>query len=120
MSNEQWGHGYWKGVQDANAGTVNRKFQDEVHLLVCDMCIENETKTYDKTLYPVIQLIARLNDEKYVKRVYDYILAINSPVCFISGPAYGPWENDCFVLPYSPRRAKAIKAEILERGAADA
>ena len=105
MSREQWGHGYWKGVNDAITGAVKEK-QDISSL--SEFCIRqmnrmNKSKHYDKTLFPVRELFAILRasgiDDKTGKRVYDYILN-NEPLgCYVTGHPKQPMIEDSFVLP---------------------
>ena len=107
MSREQWGHGYWKGVEDATAGKVRLKFPDEVKYWVCQMCISNCNKSYDRTLFPVREFIWLCDfcgiSERYAKKVYDYII-LNEPFgCYVSGPANGSWDKDYFVLPVADK-----------------
>ena len=115
MSREQWGNGYWKGVDDAQNGKIKHKFSDEVKYWICRMVYTNTAyKPYDKSLYRVQDLI---NDwafaidykiaERKAKAIYDYILNWKEPyfyvdgLCFayISGEQWADWRDDFFVLP---------------------
>ena len=110
MSREQWGHGYWKGVEDAQAGKVRSKFLDEVKYWIAMMCSTNEYKTYDKSLYSVSDFAFDFNlSQKYAKKIYDYILNNNYydfrpgqwSWCYVSGNSWDKWYEDYFVIPYS-------------------
>ena len=117
MSREQWGHGYWKGVADAQAGKVIDNFQTEVMFWIANMCCSNEYKFENRGEYPVSEWIGMASfcglDEKYAKRVYDYILEHNEyeftpcrkTPCYVSGALKQPWRYDYFIIPiwaYSP------------------
>lgn len=127
MSREQWGHGYWKGVQDAQNGKIKSKFSDEVKYWIAMMCSVNEFKSYDKSLYSVSDFIFDFNlSEKYAKRVYDYVLNNNYyefrpnqfSWCYISGEPWDNWHDDYFVLPganYSPKEWCIIVDEFREK-----
>ena len=113
MSREQWGHGYWKGVEDAQSGKVRKQytFKDEVKYWIANMCCSNWGKSFDATLFPVDEWISYAEfcgfDKKYAKKVYDYILKNNyydfEPGtyhwCYVSGSAKSAWYDDCFVIP---------------------
>ena len=103
MSREQWGHGYWKGVEDANSGKVRTPIEDEAKHAICLMCASNEKKEYDRTLFPVREFIAFCHmaglGEKYAKNVYDYVMNNMPYGAYISGGARNPWYEDYFVVP---------------------
>lgn len=103
MSREQWGHGYWRGVQDAESGKAHDNFSDDVKKFICHMCISNGAKTYDKSLFAVSELLAICRmagvSEKYAKKVYDYIMENEPYGCYISGNPHTTWTDDYFVLP---------------------
>lgn len=115
MSREQWGHGYWKGVEDAQSGKVRSKFPDEVKYWIAMMCSANEYKDYDRGIYKVSDFIFDFNlENKYAKRIYDYIF--NRQLhnkdyydfrpdewswCYISGDPKDDWYDDYFVIPYA-------------------
>lgn len=110
MSREQWGHGYWKGVEDAQSGTVKSKFPDEVKYWIAMMCSFNEHKDYDHSLYRAGDLILNYNlSWQYAKRIYNYILNNNYydfrpgrwSWCYVSGLQNSKWNDDYFVLPVS-------------------
>jgi hypothetical protein len=115
MSREQWGHGYWQGVEDAQSGTIRKKytFKDEVKFWIANMCISNCSKTYDASLFSVRDFVFYITQcglsEKYAKKVYDYILKHNmydfKPKvyceCYVSGDKRWKWFEDYFVLPIS-------------------
>lgn len=110
MSRKQWGHGYWRGVEDAQAGRVRSEFPDEVKYWIAMMCSANEYKNYDRGLYSVSDFVFDFNlQEKYAKRIYDYILKNNYydfrknewSWCYVSGEQYSKWNEDYFVIPYS-------------------
>ena len=104
MSQSQWGHGYWKGVEDAKNGTVTK---DNTELWAkfycCHFMISNSDKEYDRSLYPVSEFIARAVgfdgiSRNLAKKIYDYIM-INQPYgCYVSGEHDAPWEEDYFVI----------------------
>ena len=109
MSREQWGHGYWKGVEDAQSGKVKSKFPDEVKYWIAMMCAANEYKSYDRSLYQVKDFNYDFSlSEKYAKRIYDYILLNNYydfmpdewSWCYVSGAQNEDWHDDYYVLPY--------------------
>ena len=103
MSREQWGHGYWQGVKDAETGKNKTRTDDEAAFMVCNMCIINADKDYDRSLFSVREFIAFCRfaglSKKYAKRIYDYIFANEPYGCYVSGHESGPWEDDYFVLP---------------------
>ena len=106
MSKEQWGHGYWKGVKDAQEGkaTEGDLFEDSCFWLA-HMEISNQFKDYDRSLYPVEEFISRCwfsgLDKTYAKKIYIYVLEHQPLGGYItgSGRAEDPWEKDYFVLP---------------------
>ncbi len=103
MSRQQWGHGYWQGVKDTEAGKKRIRIDDEAAFMVCNMCIMNADKDYDKSLFSVKEFIsfcrfAGLN-KKYAKMIYDNILKNGHYGCYITGYSEDPWENDYFCLP---------------------
>lgn len=114
MSREQWGHGYWKGVEDARAGRVNAKhtFKDEVKFWIAAMCQSNCSKSYDKTLFSVKEFISLCHfcglSTKYAKKIYGFILDNNyydfepetQYLCYVSGSQQSDWQDDYFVIPY--------------------
>ena len=109
MSREQWGHGYWKGVEDAQSGKIKSKFPDEVKYWIAMMCSTNEYKDHDHSLYSVSDFIFDFSlDIRYAKRIYNYILKNNYydfrpnkwSWCYVSGDQFSKWDDDYFVLPY--------------------
>lgn len=103
MSREQWGHGYWKGVEDATNGNVNSSVSDIARYFVCQMCIANKRKECDRLLFSVTLfrswcIVAGFSD-RYAKRIYDYILNNEPYGCYVSGESWNKWTQDCFVLP---------------------
>ena len=118
ISREQWGHGYWKGVEDAQNGKVRSNFPDEVKYWIANMCCSNYRKDYDQSLFPVVEWIHYASfcglSEKYAKKVYDYILNHNyydfepntSYWCYVSGDYRNPWYEDYFVLPIGCKTLK--------------
>ena len=127
VSKEQWGNGYWKGVDDAQNGKIKHKFSDEVKYWICHMTYVNEAyKPYDKSLYRVQDLIndwAFVMDykiaERQAKKVYDYILNWKEPYfyveglgsTYISGSRWSDWRDDYFVLPIGTDLETVEKAE---------
>lgn len=113
MSREQWGHGYWKGVEDAQAGKVRAQFPTEVKFWIAHMCASNYRKDYDRSLFAVSDWIrfARFcgMGETYAKRIYDFILRHEfyefepdrQSWCYVSGSARSNWVDDYFVVPWS-------------------
>ena len=115
MSREQWGHGYWKRVEDAQSGKVrnHHTFRDEVKYWIAQMCRFNHSKTYDQSLYPVKEWIWCCTfsgaSVRYAKKVYDYILNENyydfdpecNCWCYVSGDPQDDWQDDYFVIPTS-------------------
>ena len=104
MSREQWGAGYWQGVEDARNGKVRTNIEALAGWCVCLMRIDNEKKSYDRTLFPVAQLVAYFQsaglDKSLVKAVYDYIMRHEPYGCYIGGFFADPWYEDYFVLPW--------------------
>ena len=131
MSREQWGHGYWRGVEDATNGVVRSiPFKEEVMYWIANMCCSNYRKDFDATLFPVAEWIEYASfcglSEKYAKKVYDYILNNNyydfKPQayswCYVSGNAKSDWRNDFFVLSisnYTLKEWEKIVDEIQEK-----
>lgn len=113
MSREQWGHGYWRGVEDAQAGKVRGNFPTEVKFWIANMCISNYYKSYDSSLFPVSEWVAYANccglSTAYAKKVYDYILRHDfydfkpneQSWCYVTGSAQSKWTDDYFVIPLS-------------------
>lgn len=104
MSKKQWGHGYWHGVQDAINGTVNlMNLEEKTILIVCLMCIWNNKKQYDQSLFPVWQFNVFVEDSGMTKRqaknIYNYVLQNEPYGCYVSGDEGDDWLNDWFVLP---------------------
>ena len=104
MSREQWGHGYWNGVKDALNGKIKTSIQDYARWLVCNMCISNSHKTYDKLLFPVQEFLWYCDfcglSVEYARKIYDYIMIKEPFGCYVSGQKSNSWVNDYFVLPY--------------------
>lgn len=117
MSREQWGHGYWKGVEDATCGNVRSSLPVIAKWLVCNMCISNADKDYDRSLFPVKELIAFLAcvglDTKYAQKVYKYVQKNEPYGCYISGHPKAPWKEDYFVLPFDSKDAWQKEADSL-------
>lgn len=118
MSREQWGHGYWRGFEDAKR-SMNRtgdSFKDDVKFWIANMCISNWDKSESRTLYPVREWISAARmcgiTEKYARKVYDYILRNNfydfEPEsyswCYVSGGEQSNWNDDYFVIPIGDRK----------------
>lgn len=115
MSREQWGHGYWKGVEDAQFGRVRTDFQEEVKFWIAHMCCSNYEKSFDRSLFPVQEFIFYCDfcgvSEKFAKKVYDYILNKEDSLyefrkdrwswCYVTGDARNKWHQDYFVIPVS-------------------
>ena len=111
MSREQWGHGYWKGVEDAQIGNIRLPIDDEVKLWIATMCRFNSKSHYDRSLFPVSSFISFVYfcgmDEKYAKKIYNYILnhnyyefKPNEPACcYVTGSWRNDWAKDYFVIP---------------------
>ena len=70
--------------------------------LICRMCIANEYKEYDRSLFPVAELFAFLRfigiDTKYAQKAYKYVQEYEPYGCYISGNPKAPWHEDYFVL----------------------
>ena len=105
MSREQWGHGYWKGVNDAISGSVGKTDIERLsETMVCCMCRANQSKEFDKSLFAVSQaftLFCRfsgINEEDF-KNAYKYILNKEPLGCYVSGNPNDDMMNDFFVLP---------------------
>lgn len=105
MSREQWGHGYWQGVNDALSGSVVKNDIEKLsRTMICCMCKINKNNTHDKLLFPVSSAFRFFCDwigidEKEFKTSYTYILN-NEPLgCYISGHPNDDMMNDFFVLP---------------------
>ena len=104
MSRKQWGHGYWKGVEDAENGKILMSRKDICEYWIAHMCLSNIHKDHDRSLYPVHELIARLcGCEGYelsdVKKIYDYIMSYQPLDCYVSGYPKEEWTQDWFVIP---------------------
>ena len=104
MSNSQWGHGYWKGVKDAQNGTVPKSDIDIwAKCYCCHFMISNSHKENDRSLYPVEEFITRAVGLdgipiSFAKKIYDYIMEKQPYGCYVSGASNDPWEEDYFVL----------------------
>lgn len=109
MSQQQWGHGYWRGVEDAMAGKTRSPFPILEKIAICDMAISNANKDYDRSLFPVREFIWRCRmfgmPDGFAKRVYDYVYKygdIGSDAtlgAYISGDPRAVWTEDYFVVP---------------------
>ena len=111
MSREQWGHGYWKGVADAQTGNIRLPISEDAKFWIANMCFANHKRDFDKSLYSVGDFISWVRfsglSEKYAKTIYDYSLINNYfefkpgrfSWCYVSGDCRSRWENDFFVLP---------------------
>ena len=108
MSREQWGHGYWSGVSDQKYGKVKKEYDFEhfVKFEIYHMSLSNKNKMFDRSLYPVSELICQFRFAGYpgdkcmecAKQVYDYVMKYEPLGCYISGYHNDPWHNDYFVL----------------------
>lgn len=105
MSREQWGHGYWSGVRDAEMGKVKNhiSIQSLSEFLVCHMVLSNRNKTHDRSLFPVSELCTMACfiglPDKNAKDVYNYVFHKEPFGCYISGAPGEHWTLDYFVLP---------------------
>ena len=127
MSREQWGHGYWKGVSDAQNGAVKGNIKDEAMYWIANMCVSNKRKTLDASLYPVKEWLSMCRfcglSERYAKRIYDYVYTHNHfefepqrhSLCYITGDERNSWTEDYFCLPignYETAEWAAIKDKL--------
>ena len=130
MSREQWGHGYWKGVTDAQSGKYKANISLEAKYWIANMCISNYDKSFDRSLYPVREWVWRCRfsglSQNYAKRIYDYILNHNyfdfrpegMALCYVTGSEKKTWDGDYFVLPlwnYTKEEWQEIADKLLER-----
>lgn len=124
ISRKQWGHGYWKGVEDATNKVSDLLPQDEMWEGVCfwvaNMCMTNSNRYRDQGLYPVKDLILDFSidgrGEKAAKKLYDYVLKRTPLGCYVSGGLHSDWKDDYFVLPkLSEETALGICDEIAKR-----
>ena len=109
MSRQQWGHGYWRGVEDAMAGNVRPPLPILAKMAICEMAIFNAEKDYDRSLFPVREFIAYCRasgmPDGFAKRVYDYVykhgdMASDATLgAYISGEPRAAWTEDYFVVP---------------------
>lgn len=81
------------------------------------MCISNADKTYDRSLFPVKELISFLAligmDGKYAQKVYKYVQKNEPYGCYISGHPKAAWHEDYFVLPFDSKDAWEREADSL-------
>ncbi len=104
MSREQWGHGYHKGVQDALDGVVKEPYDiaDITRDCLLLMWRTNQSKSYDRSLFPVSQFYAFLTlfglDDNIGTRVYNYVLNNEPYGCYIGGTPRSKPKDDFFVL----------------------
>ena len=121
MSREQWGHGYWKGYEDGVLGKVQSRLPLEAKYWICQMCISNADKDYDRSLFPVKEFSWLISfcglTQHYAKRVYNYILNSDNRAdtygCYISGASNADWLDDYFVLPFDSKAEWQRKADKL-------
>lgn len=105
MSREQWGNGYWRGVKDAQNGTIKSALDIEAlsKFAVLHMCKSNLTKTYDQTLFKVSSFIAWCHfcgiDDLW-ESIYEYILRHEPLGAYVSGDPNDSKEKDWFCLPW--------------------
>lgn len=107
MSREQWGHGYWQGVSDAQNDLVEEPIDIKSlsEFIVCQMCLIKHKRKDPDSLFLVNDAIvifcgfAGLS-KTTMRRIYKYILT-NTPLnCGISGDNSGDeWTEDTFILP---------------------
>lgn len=104
MSRQQWGNGYWKGVQDAQNGKVFN-IDSAAKYWIKWMINENEVKNLNRSIYPVNEFYYWAMESGYthgqVKAVYDRILKgdMYNGHCFVTGLNGCEWFDDFFVLP---------------------
>lgn len=106
MSREQWGHGYWSGVRDAEMNGVKmHSFCIEDFTVEClrQMARFSRLRGYDFGLCSVKDfrawiLIEFADADKLAKDVYDYVMINNPFGCYIGGDQTGEWTEDYFVL----------------------
>ena len=131
MSKVQWGHGYWKGVEDAVCGNIRVPIGEEVKFWIANMCLSNCYKTSDRSLFPVKEWISYAAfcglSEKYAKKIYNYILNNNyyhfssdGKVCwcYVSGDLRWDWKEDYFIVPhddYTAEEWQSIADKIREK-----
>ena len=124
MSKRQWGHGYWSGVYDASVGAVREKetIKDLTEKSLLLMAQFNESKEYDRSLFPVNQFIAYLlfcgydreRATQEVKAIYDYTLN-NMPFgCYITGGRNNLWLDDYFEISRLIRTWRIVKKEVFQ------
>ena len=100
MSREQWGHGYYKGVEDALSGAITLTDYAPVaaNFFICVLCGNGISKGNLEPV-PFSDLIALGCDMELLKEVHDYILN-NKPIgSYISGAINDKWHDDSIVLP---------------------
>lgn len=106
MSREQWGHGYWKGVEDHAAGRV----KDHIDIKkMAEMCVLAMVKmnahvyegrsllkvsTFETFAYRFCGI-----DTHTLDRVYDYILHNEPFGAYVSGAPDADKRDDYYVLP---------------------
>ena len=103
MSRQQWGNGYWSGVDDAINGAIKTSIEEQALLWICHMGISNEKKENSRLVFPVRDFIVWCAvggfTKRYAKRIYDYILNNEPYGCYVSGEALTDWVDDSFILP---------------------
>ncbi|MBR0340801.1 MAG: hypothetical protein IJH64_00850 [Oscillospiraceae bacterium] len=112
MSKQQWGHGYWKGVQDAQNGDVRCNIEKVSKHWIKWMMQENADAKHSRLLYSVKDFSFWLTcvfgyTPEYVKQIYDYILNNEPDGCYVTGQPFGEWIDDMFVLPPLRRKSNA-------------
>jgi hypothetical protein len=103
VSKQQWGHGYWKGVQDAEIGNVTCDIKNACEYWIAWMKHCNHDKVRSRTLFSVRDFSFWLTfvfgyTPEQVKQIYDYILKNEPCGCYVTGQPNGEWIDDMFVL----------------------
>lgn len=106
MSREQWGHGYWKGVEDHAAGRVKDSIDIKKTAEMCVLAMakmqrsawENRSlvkvSTFDTFAYRFCGI-----DTHTLDRVYEYILNNEPFGAYVSGAPNADKSDDYYVLP---------------------
>lgn len=110
MSRQQWGHGYWQGVNDANSGKVkpSEPSAEDLTMLCMTFMVDHNRGEYDSSLFPVWGLVASIG-ENDAKKVYDYSLKNQ-----LIGDGMGDsWTDDYFLLPaWTEKECEEIRLKI--------
>lgn len=110
MSRQQWGHGYWQGVNDAKNGKVKPSAEDLTMLCMACMVDCNRDKC-DSSLFKVWILVASIGEDD-AKKVYDYALKNHA----IGDGMGDSWMDDYFLLPaWTEKDCKEIRSELWDK-----